>query len=345
MADSYARCSISLCRHDLKQWDVSLLNRHATPSTPTAGSATAEWDLGVVVSFGYFLTPNVLACLRSGAINLHPSLLPKYRGAAPVPHALLNGDTDTGVSIINIDPRTFDSGSILTQEVHPIQPDDTCTSLLPRLASAGADCVAKVLHDLEGHRRNAVMQDPQLATRAPKLRPEMGCVIFKHNAQLESAVSTSESSASAARPSASTPAASPALPAHMSKPWTADYAMNAYRAFDGSIGTYVWTLAGTNACVRTRIVQLARFDVKCSKKMEADAAAASAAVGSLYFDTYSKKLLLRLCDGNWIELVRVLPAHKKEMRGLDFANGFQMKGLASNVRCVDAWEAVQPEAG
>lgn len=74
------------------------------------------YDVGVVVSFGYFLHPHMLANLSHGAVNMHPSLLPKYRGPAPIHHALLNGDATTGVSVIEIDPRAFDVGRILMQK-------------------------------------------------------------------------------------------------------------------------------------------------------------------------------------------------------------------------------------
>lgn len=64
--------------------------------------------------------------MTRGAINMHPSLLPKYRGAAPITHTLLNGDTTTGVSVIDIDLDRFDTGRILYQEKHPVTPGMTC---------------------------------------------------------------------------------------------------------------------------------------------------------------------------------------------------------------------------
>lgn len=79
-----------------------------------------SWDVGVVTSFGFKLPVNILNTLEGGAINMHPSLLPRYRGAAPIPHALLNGDAVTGVSVIHVDPRVMDSGSILKQVEVPI---------------------------------------------------------------------------------------------------------------------------------------------------------------------------------------------------------------------------------
>lgn len=85
-----------------------------------------KYDVGVVVSFGYFLHPHMLANLAHGAVNMHPSLLPKYRGPAPIHHALLNGDALTGVSVIEIDPRAFDVGRILMQKSVEIPPAIQC---------------------------------------------------------------------------------------------------------------------------------------------------------------------------------------------------------------------------
>ena len=74
------------------------------------------FDLAVVVSFGHFLSPLLLSCFNYGAINMHPSLLPKYRGAAPIYHTILNDEKETGVSIIDVHPKTIDGGDILLQK-------------------------------------------------------------------------------------------------------------------------------------------------------------------------------------------------------------------------------------
>lgn len=75
-----------------------------------------QYDLGVVVSFGYFIPPHIISQFRFGAINVHPSLLPKYRGAAPIQHAIINGDHETGVTVQELDDKEFDAGRILAQE-------------------------------------------------------------------------------------------------------------------------------------------------------------------------------------------------------------------------------------
>ncbi|KAI9336662.1 formyl transferase, partial [Pilaira anomala] len=75
-----------------------------------------QYDLGVVVSFGYFIPPHIISAFKYGAVNVHPSLLPKYRGAAPIQHAIMYGDSETGVSVQELDDKEFDAGRILTQE-------------------------------------------------------------------------------------------------------------------------------------------------------------------------------------------------------------------------------------
>ncbi|ETV78402.1 methionyl-tRNA formyltransferase, variant [Aphanomyces astaci] len=140
--------------------------------------SAAPFDIGVVVSFGYFIHPHMLANVKHGAINMHPSLLPKYRGPAPIPRALLHGDTTTGISVIEIDPLAFDVGRILLQKELPIPPTSTYHSLSAHLAEEGAECVVQVLQDLDEKKKHAVVQDNAVATTAPKIKREHGIVTW-----------------------------------------------------------------------------------------------------------------------------------------------------------------------
>jgi methionyl-tRNA formyltransferase len=76
---------------------------------------SSSYDLGVVVSFGYFIPKRIIDAFQQGAINVHPSLLPRFRGASPIQHAIMHGDIETGVSIIELHPHQFDAGRILSQ--------------------------------------------------------------------------------------------------------------------------------------------------------------------------------------------------------------------------------------
>ncbi len=131
----------------------------------------AAADVLVVVAYGEILTPAALAMPRWGAINLHFSRLPRWRGAAPVQHALLAGDTTTGVSVMRMD-EGLDTGPVLAQRDEPIRADDDAGSLGARLAAIGADVLVGVLQRLPAGDLPEQPQDPEQATSAPRPKPE-----------------------------------------------------------------------------------------------------------------------------------------------------------------------------
>jgi len=117
---------------------------------------------------GYFIPRALLNVFPLGAINIHPSLLPKYRGASPIQHALLNGDAETGVCVIEIHPDKFDAGDILAKRVVPLDRNATYTPLSQQLADLGGNMVIEVLADVEGFRRRAERQEGPVS-KAPKI--------------------------------------------------------------------------------------------------------------------------------------------------------------------------------
>jgi methionyl-tRNA formyltransferase len=129
-------------------------------------------DLAITVAFGRILTPNVLAVPTHGWWNLHFSLLPRFRGAAPVQHALFEGDTKTGVTVFQID-EGLDTGPILGALAHPITPGITTGELLGELSHLGATLVGTLLEDLA---QGSLRPTPQsgVATHAPKPDRDMG---------------------------------------------------------------------------------------------------------------------------------------------------------------------------
>lgn len=142
----------------------------------------ARADLLVVVAF-VVLPPQVLGSTRLGAINLHGSLLPKWRGAAPVQRAVEAGETVTGGTIFRLD-NGVDTGGIVAQHTIEIGPDDTAGDVLAKLAERGGAWLLQAVDHLEAHPEDAgVRQDPALATRAPKLFPEEGQLDFTKPAQ------------------------------------------------------------------------------------------------------------------------------------------------------------------
>jgi methionyl-tRNA formyltransferase len=130
---------------------------------------TLDPDVSVVVAYGDLLTRAALDAPRLGSVNLHFSLLPRWRGASPVQHAILEGDVVTGITVMRMD-EGMDTGPVLAQHEEAIRPDDDAGSLGSRLAMVGADVVAGVLRRLAD---GSVTPTPQAgtATRAPKLGP------------------------------------------------------------------------------------------------------------------------------------------------------------------------------
>ncbi|MDE2483884.1 MAG: methionyl-tRNA formyltransferase [candidate division NC10 bacterium] len=141
-------------------------------SEPTVMPAlqVARPEVIVVVAYGQLLPKPILAMPPHGCLNLHASLLPKYRGAAPIPWAIIQGDTVTGVTIMQIEAR-MDAGPILLQRAEPIQPHDTAATLSERLAVLGAELLCQVLDQVTRETVHSVPQDERLATYAPKLLP------------------------------------------------------------------------------------------------------------------------------------------------------------------------------
>lgn len=125
-------------------------------------------DVLVVIAFGQILSAEVLDHPRNGAVNVHASLLPRWRGAAPIARAILAGDTETGVSIMRM-TAGLDAGPVLTRARTQIARDDTAGSLHDRLAGLGATVLPPVLADLPAHLAAAEPQDPAAVTHAAKL--------------------------------------------------------------------------------------------------------------------------------------------------------------------------------
>lgn len=138
-----------------------------------AAIADARPDVLAVVAYGRILVRPVLDAAPSGAVNVHFSLLPRYRGAAPVAWALANGETTTGVTTFRLD-EGLDTGPILMQRAAPIAPEEHAPSLLARLARVGADLLVATLAALERGTAVSRPQDDAAATLAPLLRREDG---------------------------------------------------------------------------------------------------------------------------------------------------------------------------
>ncbi len=138
-------------------------------------------DLAVVVAFGRILPPEILKIPRRGCVNVHASLLPKYRGAAPIQWAVINGETETGVTTMVMD-EGMDTGPILLQEKTTIQATETAGQLADRLSVMGARLLIRTLEMLKCGEFHSRPQDSALATYAPLLKKEHGKIQWEQEA-------------------------------------------------------------------------------------------------------------------------------------------------------------------
>ncbi len=132
-----------------------------------------EPDLLVTAAYGQILSADLLGIPTLGGINLHGSILPSYRGAAPVARAIERGELETGVTVIRMTPR-IDAGGMMAFASTPIDPDETAGQLEARIAELGAPLVARAIADLVAGSAVILPQDRSRVTRAPKLRKEDG---------------------------------------------------------------------------------------------------------------------------------------------------------------------------
>jgi len=139
-------------------------------------------DACVVVAYGKILPAWMLAIPRLGCINVHASLLPKYRGAAPINWVLANGERDTGVTIMQMDVG-MDTGPMLTQRLIRIGDDETAPQLSVRLAQLGADLLSETLPRVERGEIAAITQDDSEATYAPMLKRDDGLIDWRMTAR------------------------------------------------------------------------------------------------------------------------------------------------------------------
>ena len=150
---------------------------------PTALDQLRAWapDLIVVVAFGQILKSEVLDLPRYGCINVHGSLLPRWRGAAPVQAAILAGDMETGITIMKMDPGV-DTGPLLSRRYIPIAAEDTAGTLFAKLAPLGAALLLETLPRYLSGELQSRPQPEEGVTYAPTLKKEDGLLDFKHSA-------------------------------------------------------------------------------------------------------------------------------------------------------------------
>ena len=145
--------------------------------------AELQPELLVVIAFGQKISNEIISLPKKGIINVHSSLLPKYRGAAPINWAIINGETKTGVSIITVVDK-MDAGDILAKAETKISATETAGQLHDRLAKLAAPLLLETINKIENDSVNYVKQDPSKATAAPKLKKSDGFLDFDEPAEI-----------------------------------------------------------------------------------------------------------------------------------------------------------------
>lgn len=219
-------------------------------------------DLIVVAAFGQILPQELLDIPRLGCVNIHASLLPGLRGAAPIQWAVINGDAESGVTLMQMNAG-LDTGDILFQEKVAIGPQETGESLYEKLAELGGQMIVRYLPSIESGDINPVPQDDERSSYAPMLRKEMGEIDWTMPAaQIERRL----------RGMLPWPGAYTKLDGHVLKVWKAEVAEPEQDAGPVLPGTVLYT-DKSRICVRTGDGVLALLEVQAEgkKRMGTDA--------------------------------------------------------------------------
>ncbi|XP_053997288.1 methionyl-tRNA formyltransferase, mitochondrial isoform X1 [Hylaeus anthracinus] len=136
----------------------------------------SEFHIGIVVSFGHMIPSSIINSFPLGMLNVHASLLPRWRGAAPIVYSIMNGEVQTGITIMKIMPKKFDVGEIVLQEKINIGEHETLPELYARLAKLGATLLVNVLENLPQILQSARPQDEENVTYAPKITSKIAVI-------------------------------------------------------------------------------------------------------------------------------------------------------------------------
>jgi methionyl-tRNA formyltransferase len=259
-------------------------------------------SLLVVCDYGQILKPAALETAKLGGINLHGSLLPKYRGAAPVQWAMIRGESVTGVSVIHMTPR-LDGGPVLAARSTPIRDDETAGELEQRLSILGVEATLQAIDQLaswDGDSRLGVQQNPSLITQAPRLKKSDGEIRWDRTA----------------------------------------------REIDCQVrGMQPWPIAFTHLSIAVNkpLIRLSVLGLRiCAESAEGftpgDVVSPAVTLGSAEPMTIGTNRLVVATGDYLIEITRLQPAGKREMKSEEFLRGHQP---AAGARM--SWESVQAD--
>lgn len=168
----------SALAHDLPVYQPARIRNHPEVLEELAA---LQPDVAVVVAFGQILPQEFLDMPKYGCLNVHASLLPAYRGAAPIQWSIIDGLSETGVTIMQMDAG-LDTGDILSQVTVPIDPEETGDSLFEKLSSVGAQALVDILPDVEAGNLHPVKQGEPTTAYAKQLKKEMGDIHWEESA-------------------------------------------------------------------------------------------------------------------------------------------------------------------
>ena len=271
---------------DLSVFDPATINE----PDAIAKVASEGADLLVVCDYGHILKPEALETARLGGINLHGSLLPKFRGAAPVQRALLEGEAITGVSVIHMTPR-LDGGPILTTRETEIRDDETSGQLEERLSEIGVDATLEAVEMLKNWDGQTVIgqkQDPAGVTKAPRLSKAEGEIDWS---------------------------------------WTSREIHRHVRGMQPWPGAFTHLdLANGKPPIRLAVRSVESSTVDCSEFDPGEIVSASRIPGES--ETLSDEGMHVATSDCFVTIKRLQPAGKKEMPANDFLRGHQPKSNA-----------------
>ncbi|KAK3928573.1 Methionyl-tRNA formyltransferase, mitochondrial [Frankliniella fusca] len=265
-------------------------NSLVTHEWPIDVHLTKGFDIGVVASFGHMIPKEVIDSFPLGMLNVHGSLLPRWRGAAPVNYAIMHGDKITGISIMRIQPHAFDVGEVISKKEVQIHSKEMAPQLRKRLSEIGGEEIISCIRKLPTCLENAEPQLDYGVTYAPKLTSDVGHINFeKMNAKC---------------------------------------IYNRYRGLFGMVPLMTsWnglrlTLHDVSECDNSNTENQLLIGINTVKNSSQPAPSTP---GQVFYDKKSKALVIRCIENSFLIVRRVAPHRRKPMSALEFYNGYMSK--------------------
>ena len=245
------------------------------------------YDLGVVVSFCYMIDENSILNCKNGMINVHPSLLPRWRGSSPIQRTVLNGDNKTGITIVCLTPSKFDVGNILIQESINIEKNVKAIDLYKQMAVLGSELLIKCISNLEYYKLNAWKQDKEGVCVARKIKKIDGFINWSK--------------------------------------MTAQQVDKRFRAFDEFIDIYCIWINGDSLILKDMVNLnfVKSIDINIVERYQYNCNTAKP--GLIVFHKKRKLMCVKCSDLEWVAFKTVSLKGYKTMSAAEFYNGFLCK--------------------